>query len=110
MAEQKRTICARCETLTKPEKFVPGSFLVEIALWICLLLPGILYSLWRFTNKRMICTACGSDELIPLSSPKGKRIIAQQQQERQHASIHDKSAEDPDVARIQGLTQQHAEA
>lgn len=96
MAEIKRVICDRCETLTKPDKFVPGHFLVEVALWLCFLLPGVLYSLWRFTNKRLVCSACGSDQLVPLTSPKGKRIIAQQQIERQQTSHADKPVDNPE--------------
>jgi RNase P subunit RPR2 len=103
MAELKRVICNRCESMTKPEKFTPGHILIEIALWLCFLLPGLLYSLWRFTNKRVVCTICGSHELIPLASPKGKRMLAQQQIERQLAHQQEKQTEGNQPASLEHL-------
>jgi hypothetical protein len=83
MVESKRVICCRCESLTKPHAYTPGHILIEIALWLCILLPGLLYSLWRFTNKRTVCSACGSSDLVPISTPKGKRILKQTQESRE---------------------------
>lgn len=92
MSDLKRVICNRCESMTKPEKYTPGHFLIEVALWLCFLLPGVLYSLWRFTSKRNVCSTCGSDELIPFTSPKGKRLLAQQQTERLQTSTPERPA------------------
>lgn len=34
----------------------PGSFWIELALWILFFPAGIIYSLWRWTSRRKIVT------------------------------------------------------
>ncbi len=68
-------LCESCETVGKPKKHTKGYLILEIFLWICFLIPGVMYSLWRLTSKANICRACKSTHLIPLDSPKAKRIL-----------------------------------
>jgi hypothetical protein len=82
-SNNSRAICTRCESLTKAHMVTPGSFLVEILLWLAFIFPGILYTMWRYTQKGYRCQACGSSELIPMSSPKGKVILKRQQDDKQ---------------------------
>lgn len=62
--------CTACGTQARPEVATPGSLLIEIVLWICFLVPGIIYSLWRISARRKVCGACRSDQLIPPGSPR----------------------------------------
>lgn len=76
----KKMICTQCGTIDKPKKVPPGSLLVEIILWLCLLLPGLLYSIWRISAKRSTCPACGAiNAMIPLNSPRAKQQLQAQQ-------------------------------
>ena len=47
----------------------PGSIFIEIVLWLVFIVPGLVYSLWRFTSSRRVCADCGSPRLIPGDSP-----------------------------------------
>lgn len=68
-------LCIRCHHVGSPVKKLRGSIVIEMVLWLCLLIPGILYSHWRGTGKNKICKACGSDDLIPTASPRAQQII-----------------------------------
>jgi hypothetical protein len=64
-------ICTRGGSTDKPKAVTPGSILIEILLWVFLLIPGVIYSLWRHSARHRVCACCGSKDLIPLSSPRG---------------------------------------
>lgn len=67
-------ICANCGTVGSTKTVTKGSILIEIILWLCLLVPGIIYSLWRHTTRTKVCRACGAAKLIPVNSPMGKKL------------------------------------
>lgn len=73
-----RMICTKCGTAGSPKKVTKGSILIELVLWICLLVPGLIYSIWRMTSKQRVCRACGSPEIVPLDSPIGRRLANEQ--------------------------------
>ena len=60
--------CPNCGYEGKPKKVTPGSLAIEIILWICFLVPGIIYSIWRLSSKKIICPSCSNENVIPLSS------------------------------------------
>ena len=70
-----KMVCTRCETVSKPRKEPKGSLGVEIALWLFFLLPGMVYSVWRLTNQQRRCPSCDSEELVPVDSPRGQKIL-----------------------------------
>lgn len=67
--------CPNCGTVGAPKKIVKGSFLVEVVLWLCFLLPGLIYSVWRLTSKAEVCPSCSAQNMIPLDSPKAKAAL-----------------------------------
>jgi hypothetical protein len=73
-------VCKACGSVGEPKKFTPGSFLIEVVLWLCMFVPGLIYSLWRLKGKREVCKTCGSADLVPLDSPMGARLAAEFQQ------------------------------
>ena len=73
----KQLLCTRCLTLGKPKTATRGSLATEIVLWLLMILPGVLYSLWRLTTRRPVCRACGSPDLIPPTSPRARQLLAQ---------------------------------
>lgn len=71
-------ICVNCHYQGKPKKIVKGSILTEIILWCFFIVPGLIYSLWRSTSaaRVKVCPSCGSENMIPLDSPRAKQILA----------------------------------
>lgn len=67
-------ICTVCGYLGKPKNNTKGSFVLEVALWLFFIIPGIIYSLWRVTNKYRGCPKCSSTAIIPLDTPNGQAI------------------------------------
>lgn len=77
MAEQQ-FLCLACGTVGKPKLVNKGSAIIEIALWLCFIAPGVVYSAWRIFNKDRYCKACRTINPIPLSSPVAQRFLEEQ--------------------------------
>jgi hypothetical protein len=45
-----------------------GSFLIEFLLWVCFIVPGLIYSIWRLGTRHKGCPSCGGP-MIPVDSP-----------------------------------------
>lgn len=76
-AEEGHLFCTACGHQGMPESDTPGSIWIEVVLWLCFLIPGLIYSIWRLNKRRGVCAACGSADLIPVNSPKA---VAQKKQ------------------------------
>jgi len=70
----RASTCTSCGTTGAPKKHTPGSTWLEFVLWLCVLFPGLFYSLWRLAARRNVCASCGSAQLVPSDSPVGRRI------------------------------------
>jgi hypothetical protein len=70
----KTTICTTCGTQGDGKTVTRGSIFIELILWVCFLIPGLIYSVWRLTTRRKACRACGSSALVPLDSPVGRKM------------------------------------
>jgi hypothetical protein len=74
---KKETLfCTRCFTLCWPKTATKGSFLIELILWLMMIFPGLLYTVWRLTTRQKVCPSCGCSELIPKSSPRVNALLA----------------------------------
>ena len=69
-------ICGDCAEIGRAKTVTQGSILIEIALWLLFLLPGLIYSIWRLTSQKKACGKCGG-KMLSLNSPKGKALFAQ---------------------------------
>jgi ribosomal protein S27AE len=91
MARDKM-ICGNCGSAVYPKTLVPGSFLIEVILWLFFILPGLLYSIWRLTTKKRVCSKCNSQSLLPPDSPMAQKLVYEQAkayQQRYKANIED---------------------
>ena len=70
----KTLVCTRCKAVGLSKNHTKGSILIEIVLWCMFILPGLVYSLWRLTTRHLVCRMCGSAELVPLASPRGREL------------------------------------
>jgi len=68
-------VCTNCRTQSPPKMKVRGLFAVELLLWICFIIPGLIYTMWRLQNKYTVCPVCGAENMIPLHSPKARELI-----------------------------------
>jgi hypothetical protein len=71
----KHCYCKACGEVGPARKKTPGSIAIEIILWLFLIIPGLIYSFWRMTARRKVCRACGSTEVIPVTSPIARQAL-----------------------------------
>jgi Proteolipid membrane potential modulator len=78
-------VCTSCGYVGEPKEITKGSIWIEIVLWLCFIVPGIIYTLWRNNSKSAqvnICPSCGQTTLIPADSPIGKKFLRENFPER----------------------------
>lgn len=68
-------VCEYCGTLDPhPTSQLPGSGATELLLWLCLAVPGLIYTTWRRYNRPPLCRLCGSPKMIRADSPEGQKL------------------------------------
>jgi hypothetical protein len=75
MSSDSSRICTTCGHLGEPASHTPGSMRIEAVLWLCLIVPGLIYSLWRLSARREVCGKCGATTLLPLDAPLAQRFM-----------------------------------
>lgn len=73
--DRRAMACTVCGTVDKPASHTPGSILIEIVLWLALIVPGVVYSLWRHSARKPVCRACGSPAIVPVNTPAGRKVL-----------------------------------
>jgi hypothetical protein len=48
-----------------------------LLLWICFIVPGLIYSVWRLTTTAKVCSKCKSADIVDPDTPRGKKLIAE---------------------------------
>jgi hypothetical protein len=76
MAKNEDMLCTRCGSVARPKVIVPGTFALEIILWVLFILPGLAYTLHRLASKYTACPLCGEPHMIPLSTPRARAMTA----------------------------------
>ena len=71
----KELLCTNCGYKGKPKLKTKGSILIELILWICFIIPGLIYSIWRHTTRYEACPSCAAPNMISLDSPKAQQIL-----------------------------------
>lgn len=66
-------ICTQCGLQAKP--ITKGSIFIEIILWLCFLVPGLIYSIWRHSSRSKGCPDCRTQSMVIKDGPIGKLII-----------------------------------
>jgi hypothetical protein len=74
-------ICSNCGYAGKYRTITKGSFFIEIILWILMILPGLIYTVWRVSSRYKACPQCDAPNMIPVSSPRGKKLLEEFGQE-----------------------------
>ena len=60
----KPLLCPNCLNQSKPKTKIRGSILIEIILWLCLIIPGLIYSLWRSGSRYKVCPSCNATGMM----------------------------------------------
>ena len=68
-------VCTSCGYVGEPKTITKGSMGVEIILWLCFLIPGLIYSVWRLSSRYDGCPSCGQTTLIPRASPMAQKFL-----------------------------------
>ena len=71
-------LCTRCGTQARAHQKMRGSMGVELVLWLCFILPGLIYSAWRHGGTFWGCPKCGGADVIPLDSPAARTTLQKQ--------------------------------
>ena len=76
-----KIVCKNCGFCGKPRLATEGSMLVEIFIWVIglitifLLLVALWYSLWRLSSRKKVCKKCLSQNIVPIDTPAGKKLL-----------------------------------
>jgi hypothetical protein len=75
----KEIVCLQCQYKGKPKTITPGSMILELGAWLIMILPGLIYSLWRKLAQYKGCPICQSKQVVPLDSPVGRKMFPPQE-------------------------------
>lgn len=68
-------ICQNCGTRGEPKTITKGSTAIELILWLCFIIPGLIYSIWRLTTRQAGCPSCGQAGMIGVNTPNGRLLV-----------------------------------
>lgn len=86
MRPGKEFICAKCGWHGTPKKGLNGNAGVELLLWVLFIVPGMIYTAYRAKNRPSICRSCGSTDMIPVDSPRGRELLSHYREGEQSTS------------------------
>ncbi len=68
-------ICNGCGQVGAPVRITPGYILIELILWICFIIPGLLYSHYRGKGRYVACGDCKSANISYLNTLAGQNQL-----------------------------------
>lgn len=74
-AHLKLWICTDSGEIGVPKSVTGGSIWIEIILWLFMLLPGLIYSVWRLSTRKPGIN--GNTNIIKVDTPRGRQLYAQ---------------------------------
>ena len=79
-----KIVCTSCGYIGEPGRVTNGSIGIELILWLCLLVPGLIYSIWRLSTRHDACPSCGNAAIIPAGSPMARKFLRENMPEQAH--------------------------
>ena len=70
----KEMICTQCGNVGYGKTITKGSIIIEFLCYCMFIIPGLIYSIWRLTTRYTACKVCESKDIIPVDSPRGKKL------------------------------------
>lgn len=71
----EEVVCTKCGHVGPPTSITKGSFAIEVVLWLCFIIPGLIYSLWRLSSRHQACAMCGNAEILPPEAPIAQKFL-----------------------------------
>ena len=71
----KEIVCKECGYIGAPKRQAKGNILYEIILWCLFILPGVIYTFWRFFVRFDACPKCKSFNVLDKESPMGRKLV-----------------------------------
>ncbi len=71
-----RVVCKACGYRGRPKTITKGSLGMEVILWLMMVLPGLLYSVWRHASRYSGCPQCSAPDIIPETSPVAQQLAS----------------------------------
>lgn len=68
--------CLDCGFVGQPEQNTPGTFPIEMSLWLFFVVPGVIYSIWRRSARYQGCPKCGNKHIVPTDSSVAQAALA----------------------------------
>jgi len=68
-------VCTSCGTVSRGKRTIKGSALLEIVLWCCMILPGLLYTIYRLHTREIVCPKCRKSTIIPANTPFAQKYM-----------------------------------
>lgn len=68
--------CPNCGEKAAPHVTRKGHIVIELILWLAAIIPGLIYSIWRRSNRKQQCPSCNAPNMIPLGSPRAKQMLS----------------------------------
>ncbi len=78
MNQEGAFYCTSCSNTTRNPK-MKGRGWIEVILWLCYLIPGLIYSIWRRSGTPSVCPSCEKETLIPAALAKSEGAASQTQ-------------------------------
>jgi ssDNA-binding Zn-finger/Zn-ribbon topoisomerase 1 len=75
---EPKMICPNCGFQGSPIKR-PGNFIIELLLWCFALVPGLIYTIWRYSSSQKFCPKCNRPGMISVDSPRGQKLLKEYQ-------------------------------
>jgi DNA-directed RNA polymerase subunit RPC12/RpoP len=69
MANFAELYCNSCHNITRLPQ-MKGNGWIELVLYLCYFIPGVIYSIWRRSGEPNVCPLCKAAGLIPASAAK----------------------------------------
>jgi hypothetical protein len=67
-------VCTECLTVGHKVRIVKGSAMVQLALFLPGVIPGLAYTVWRQSTVKHVCPACLQPTMIPCNTPRGRQL------------------------------------
>ena len=69
-------VCLHCGHEGPARIVSKGHWAVEAGLWLVLIIPGLIYSIWRFSTQRQACGSCAHARLAKPQSPAARAKLS----------------------------------
>ncbi|CAI2718679.1 hypothetical protein [Nitrospina watsonii] len=70
----KDYICLTCGCQRTPINVRRGHVAIETLLWLCYIVPGVVYTLWRTLRRHDVCPKCRNPSIVKTTSPQAFQL------------------------------------